>query len=211
MKPRPKTGEPRLVRQPLKIDRLPQAMQERIRACRVSARMTWDEIERASPTWEEWKKVPIDVIELFPGMRLPHSNLQRWYDLRIEQALREQEQRSIAAHAAADKVAARGFDNLTASVKHALGEAVFEVMNAGNDAAAIAGALTEVGHLLAKFDRNDLKREEIEQEKQKIELLAQKLSLMKGSVKGLKEAVEKKEVTPEQLQQKLDEIYGIGN
>jgi hypothetical protein len=142
--------------------------------------------------------------------RIPLSNLRRWYDLRVEQVLREQQERFAAAHAIADRCAASGFQNLTASVKHALGEFVFAVLEAGKDSDKITAALTDLGHLLAKFDRNDLKREEVRQEKQKIQLLARKLDLMRGNVKGLKEAVAKKEVTPEQLQQKLDEIYGLG-
>jgi hypothetical protein len=205
---RPKTGEARKVRQPLGIDRLPLAIQDRIRAARISGH-TWMEIERQSPKWEEWAKADVEQRAIFPDLRLPHTNLHRWYDLRVEQVIREQEERSIAAHAAAEKVAARGFTNLTASVKHALGETIFELMNNADNPAAIAEALIDMGHLLAKFDRNDLKREEVEQEKQKIELLAQKLQLMKGSVKGLKDAVEKRELTAEQLQEKLDQIYGI--
>lgn len=209
MTPRPKTGEARKVRQPLGIDRLPLAIQDRIRAARVSGR-TWVEIERQSPKWEEWEKADEEQRQIFPDRRLPHSNLHRWYDLRVEQVMREQEERSQAAHAAAEKVAGRGFTNLTASVKHALGETIFELMNANAaDSADIAEALTNLGHLLVKIDRNELKREEVAQEKQKIELLGRKLDLMKGSVKGLKEAIEKKEVTPEQLQEKLDQIYGI--
>ena len=88
--------------------------------------------------------------------RLPHTNLCRWYDHRVEQVLRDEQKRAAAAHAAADKVAARGFKNLTASVKHALGEAVFEVMNAREDPEKIVAALTGLGHLLAKLDRNEI-------------------------------------------------------
>ncbi len=210
MTPRPRTGEARKVRQPLGIDRLPLKMQDRIRAARISGR-TWMEIEEDSPNWPEWNEgVSIEAFDLFPGRRLPHSNLHRWYDLRVSQVMKEQEERSIAAHAAADKVAARGFKNLTASVKHAMGETVFELMNAEHNPMVIAEALANIGLLLARFDRNELARTRVEQEEQKIALLGKKLELMKGSVKGLKESVEKKELTPEQLQQKLDQIYGIG-
>ena len=206
---RPRTGEARSVRQPLGIDRLPLAIQDRIRAARIAGR-TWMEIERQSPAWKEWAEADAEQRQIFPDLRLPHTNLHRWYDLRVAQVMKEQEERSLAAHAAAEKVAGRGFTDLTASVKHALGETVFEVMNNADNPAAIAEALVEVGHLLVKIDRNDLKREEIEQEKQKIELLGQKLQMMKGGVKSLKEAAEKKELSPEELQRKLDEIYGIG-
>ena len=160
------------MRQPLKIDKLPIVMQDKIRASRLIGR-TWDEIERQSPSWSEWEKVDAEALALFPEKRLPHTNLQRWYDLRIEQVLREQAQQSIAAHAAADKVAGRDFKNLTASVKHALGETVFSLMNAGGDPDAIAASLTEMGHLLAKFDKNEIAKEKVETEATRVRLLVE--------------------------------------
>jgi DNA-binding LytR/AlgR family response regulator len=94
-------------------------------------------------------------------------------------------------------------------VKTLLGEKLMVLTNSANDQEVIEAA-TDIGHLLVKFDKNDIAREQLENEKHKVELANQKLQLMKGSVKGLKEEVAQKELTPEQLQQKLDEIYGIG-
>jgi hypothetical protein len=51
----PKAGERRRVRQPLRLDRLPLALLDRIRAERAHNR-TWDEIERDSPLWPEWEQ-----------------------------------------------------------------------------------------------------------------------------------------------------------
>ena len=197
---RPATGERRRVRQPLKIDRLPVEIHDRIRASRDQG-MTWGEIERDSPSWPQWEKADAAALALFPGQRLPHSNLRRWYDLRVEQALQEQDRQAIAAQAAAKQCAVRGFENLTASVKHALGETVFEILNAGQPREKIASALPELGRLLVHFERNDLMRQQIEQQKEKTDLWATK--------HGLHPAVPKKEVPGEQLQQKLDEIYGL--
>ncbi len=213
MTSRPKTGEARRVKQPLGIDRLPLKMQDRIRAARIAGR-TWMEIEEDSPTWPEWNEgVASEAFDLFPGRRLPHSNLHRWYDLRVAQVMKEQEQRSIAAHAAADKVAARGFTNLTASVKHAMGETVFELMNAEHNPIVIAEALANIGLLLARFDRNELARKRVEQEQEKIALLTRKLELIETKSKAVAGEVEKavadgKSLDLKDLAAKVREIYG---
>jgi hypothetical protein len=106
-KPRPKTGEKRAVRQPLKIDRLPQDVRDAIQA--LKNEHTWEEIEDLSamkfnPNWltqgggfVDWDKLPAKILALFPGRKLPHSNLQRWYDLRVRQVMAETLARSAQA------------------------------------------------------------------------------------------------------------------
>ncbi len=69
-KVRPLTGARRLTRQPLKMDKLPSYVQDAVIYLRKQSR-TWSEIE--------------PIIHLFPRRRLPHSNMHRWYDLRVEQ------------------------------------------------------------------------------------------------------------------------------
>lgn len=95
-KSRPKTGEKRLTRQPLKMDRLPESVLNAIVLLRKAGK-TWTEIETVSarpfsPNWAadgagfvDWKSLPKEIIYLFPRRRIPHSSLHRWYDLRIEQ------------------------------------------------------------------------------------------------------------------------------
>lgn len=111
-KPRPKTGERRLVRQPLKIDRLPQEIRDAIQA--LKSDHTWEEIEELSamhfnPKWQsqgggfvDWEKLPAKVAALFPNRRLPHSNLQRWYDIRVRQVMAETVARSAQARQLAE-------------------------------------------------------------------------------------------------------------
>jgi len=70
MKKRPLTGEPRKTRQPFFINTLPRPTRERIRELRAEGK-TWKEIEELSPT--------------FSPKRLPHSTLQRWFDVNVEQ------------------------------------------------------------------------------------------------------------------------------
>ena len=96
MTTRPKTGEKRKTRLPLKIDRLPQGAKDAIETLYNRGR-TWVEIaeQSAKPYSKEWEKdgggfidwveVDTDALELFPGLRLAKSSLQRWFDLRIAQ------------------------------------------------------------------------------------------------------------------------------
>lgn len=107
-KSRPKTGEPRVVRQPLKIDRLPIEVRDAITFLRDQGK-TWPEIEELSalPYNEKWAQgksgfvnwdvLPTNVLELFPEMRLPHTSLHRWFDLRVSQVIAETMARSAQA------------------------------------------------------------------------------------------------------------------
>jgi hypothetical protein len=168
-KPRPKTGEARKTRQPLKIDRLPATMQKRICSER-SAWKSWEQIEAESAAWTEWNDVPEDVQKLFPDRRLPHSNLQRWYDLRVEQRLKEQRAEAERARSMADAFTKNGFADLTESVRNALGERVFMLMRAGNDE-EFQEALLDLGHLLAKLDKNRIAKLHVDTESRRVKLL----------------------------------------
>jgi hypothetical protein len=186
-RPHPRTGERRKVRRSLRLDRLPLALLDRIRAERAAGR-TWAEIEGDSPRWKEWDQAEPEVLARFPGRRLPHTNLQRgpqqarfwlagaerWYDLRIEQVRRESEAQSAAAHAAAEHLAARGFTDLTAAVKNALGEAVFSLILNGAGLQAQIDVLSNLSRVLARLDANEISRQRVELQQKKAEMLARK-------------------------------------
>src|SRR5690348_14056126 len=88
MASRPKTGEKRRTRQPLKMDKLPAELLDRVMKERAAG-MFWKEIEDLSPRFEEWQKTSEEVRAQFPGLRIPHTTLHRWYDLRFEQVKKE--------------------------------------------------------------------------------------------------------------------------
>lgn len=67
----PRVGEKRKHRKPLRIDRLSAEVKATIIAARHDG-MTWEQTAIAASAKA--------------GMRLPHSTVQRWYDLRVEQA-----------------------------------------------------------------------------------------------------------------------------
>jgi hypothetical protein len=105
----PRTGEKRRTQQPLKIDRLPVEVRDAIQYLKNVAGKTWQEIEEISALpydekWQakragfvNWDALPTAVLELFPDMHLPHTNLHRWYDLRFRQVMKEVQNRSAQA------------------------------------------------------------------------------------------------------------------
>jgi hypothetical protein len=181
----PKTGERRQVRRPLQLDCLPLAMLDRIRAERAAGR-SWAEIEQSSPQWPEWEQAGPEALACFPHRRLPHSSLQRWHDLRVEQVRREQERQSLVARAIAAQLAAHGFSGLDAAVKNALGEAVFGLLAEGAGRDEVMKALHQLSRLLVSLDRAEIGRSRLELEKEKLELLARKRELPPRPVAGPK-------------------------
>ncbi len=175
MSPRPKTGEARKVRQPLKIDRLPLAIQDRIRAERIAGR-TWKEIECQSPKWEEWAQADAETRAIFPDLRLPHTNLHRWYDLRFEQRIAEVDRDAGKARAIAEAFAARTFEDLTESTKNALAEQVFMLTSSANaaDSKAFRKELGELLFLLTKLQKAELDKAKLAVEQQKLAMQQEK-------------------------------------
>jgi hypothetical protein len=73
---RPRTGEPRKVRQHFRINALPEEVRTRIKELRDEGK-TWQEIENLSAE--------------FSPTRLPLTTLHRWFDVNVEQPARRPE------------------------------------------------------------------------------------------------------------------------
>lgn len=133
-KARPRTGDRRQAKQPLKIDRLPGSVRDAIQYLKNQCGKTWQEIEEQSalpydekwPTtgggFVNWDSIPTDVLELFPNLHLPHSNLHRWYDLRVSQV-----QAEVAARSEQARVLAKAF------AKSVVKDSDSAVLNAARD------------------------------------------------------------------------------
>jgi hypothetical protein len=191
-------------RQPLKIDKLPRTSISKIQEKR-SVGWTWAEIESDSQTWKEaLEKVDAKTAALFPGGKLPHSNLSRWYDLRVEQVKQEVMAKAQRAREFAEAFASRGFKDLPEAVRAALADTIFGLMEdpSKKQDAELRYNLIELGKLLAKERKLDIDEKKVEIEKQKLQQVQVK-------VKGLKDAVDKKKLDPKELGKKLDEIYGL--
>jgi hypothetical protein len=180
MKSRRKTGEKPRVRKPLKIDRLPVEMRDRIQAERGAGR-TWPEIEEMSPTFEEWGKVPDAVKKLFPDRFLPHSTLARWWDLRVDQVRGEVMKQAEAAKGLAVAFAGRGFDQLPEAVMNALRDTIFSLLEYSDEKSKgkAIKALAELGWLVNDQQKLQLKGRQVEAETKRVQLLEREFDIRK--------------------------------
>jgi|SRR5581483_1068171 hypothetical protein len=173
---RPRTGEARKVRQPLRIDSLPQEVRDEILAARAAGK-TWEETaERASQK---------------AGERLPVMTVHRWYDLRVDQVRREVMEQAERSRAIAAAFAAKGFERLPEAALNALTSEVFAVMEAG-EAAQREKALGNLVFVMSKLITAQAKQKAVELEKEKIDLAKQKFEeLRKKAEKATNDAAAK--------------------
>jgi len=205
-KSRPKTGDKRRVNLPLKIDRLPIEVREAIKYLKNIGK-TWQEIEELSSLpfnkkWStagggfvNWDDLPTSVLELFPEMRLPHSNLHRWFDLRVEQITAEVMARSAQAREIATSFAksiVKGADN---AVVNAARDQLMSIL--AEDAtpkarAAAAKALIALAEVMQGARANDIKERRVGVDERRIKVLEERERLARERVdQATKSAVKK--------------------
>lgn len=204
------------MRQPLKMDKVPQLLLDRVMQERAAGR-TWMEIEELSPKFEEWGKVEASskdeyllAFRLFPGGRIPHTTLQRWYDLRVEQVKKEVMADQVKAREIAGLFAGKEFRDLPEAVRNALGDKVFALTQSTDNKTQLKHLL-ELGWLLAQQRKLELQERKQKTEEKELEL---KIEAVRAKVAALKKDVEgsggkKKQLSPEELKQRVDEIYGL--
>lgn len=187
---RPRTGERRSVRQPLRIDGLSQEVRDAILKARAEG-CTWEE----TAEWASKKA----------GASLAMSVVHRWYDLRVEQVQKEVMEQAERSRAIAAAFSGKGFEKLPEAVQSALSTAVFALAEEQDEKSRlkfIAG-MNQLAWLLAR-------NRQLDQEEKRLALESKKLEAVVAKVQGLKKAVEKKKLSSEELARKLDEIYDIG-
>lgn len=207
-----KTGERPQVRQPLKIDKLPVELRDRIQAERAAGG-TWEEIEELSPKWKEWEAVPEKVRQLFPDLKLPHTTLARWYDLRVDQVIRENLERAQKAREAAAIWAGRDFKDLPAATRNALGDQIFALMQSADkqDQQQFRKELMVMMDLLNESRKLDIKERQQTTNEKALEL---KLQQMKRQVdKETSDAAKKlgkgKAITTDDINRIRERTFGL--
>lgn len=196
---------------PLKMDRLPHELLDRVMQERAAGR-TWEEIEELAPAFEEWDKAPEGTRALFPGLRLSPQMLRRWHDLRVEQVKREMLADQARAREIAGLFSGKPFKDMPEAVRNALGDKVFSLMQSADEKsqAKTLKALLDLGKFLGQQ-----RKLELQEEKQKMDERALQLRIeaMREKVRKLKNDMDdpgkKKQLTPEELKQRVDEIYGL--
>ncbi|MBZ5703252.1 MAG: DUF3486 family protein [Acidobacteriia bacterium] len=155
---RPRTGEERSVRQPLKIDKLSQEVRDAILKARAEG-CTWEE----TAEWASKKA----------GEPLAISVVHRWYDLRVEQVRKEVMEQAERSRAIAAAFAGKEFKDLPEAALNALTSEVFAVMEAG-EAADREKALANLVFVMSKLITAQAKQKQVELEREKIELAKKK-------------------------------------
>lgn len=228
-KPRPKTGERRRVQQPLKIDRLPIEAREAIQQLRDQGK-TWPEIEELSSLgynekWSSagggfvnWEALPLDVLELFPEMRLPHSNLHRWYDLRVRQVMQETMARSARAREIARAFAKSVVDASDEAVLNAARDQIMSVL--AEDATprgrmGAAKALIALAEMLQEARLNTIKERQVAVNERRLIQMEKDAELKrKRFTKEMDEAERKitrgEALTAEDINRIRERVFGIG-
>jgi hypothetical protein len=223
-KPRPKTGEPRIVKQPLKIDRLPQSARDAIQTLYDSGR-TWVEIAEQSARpysadWEkdgggfiDWVLVESECLDLFPGLRLAKSSLQRWFDLRVSQVRAQVLAESAKAREWAQAFSGNDLPGSNAAVMNAMRDQVFTLMQkvGPGDQAKFLEGLNLLSLTMSRLQRVELQARRVAVEEKtvqmKLDLVKQKAGNLLGDIEG-REGKPPVQLTREDLLEKVREIYG---
>jgi hypothetical protein len=194
------------------MDKLPTELLDRVMNERAAGR-TWSEIEELSPRFEEWEKTSPDIRADFPGRKLPHSTLTRWHDLRVEQVKKEVLADQVKAREIAGLFAGKELKDLPETVRTAISDQLFGMMQNADEKSrhkVVAGMLA-LGALLNEQRKVQLKERQIQTDERSLQL---KIDLIREKVEKLKKGVDgsdgkKKQLSPEQLKQRVDEIYGL--
>jgi hypothetical protein len=193
---RPRTGEPRQKQRTLKLDVLI-AAQPQVRDAILLLRdrgETWPEIaEQSARPWSEkwasdhggfvnWDSLPTNALEQFPGLALPQTSLQRWFDLRVRQVRSEVLKESERARSWAQEFASKSLPDANSAVINALRDQVFEMMRSAGvqDGERFVKGLQNLTLAMTRMQRVELQAKRVEADLAKIEAERAKLAAEAG-------------------------------
>ena len=217
-----KVGQKPRVRQPLKMDKLPAELAKRVMEERAAGR-TWMEIEDLSPTFEEWGKVEqsnkdayLDAFRLFPGGRIPHSTLSRWYDLRVDQVKKEVLADQVRAREIAGLFAGKELKDLPETVRTAISDQLFGMMQNADEKSrhkVVAGMLA-LGELLAQQRKLEIQEQKVQAETKRVDLLERDFEMRKRKFdqetdKAARKAQRGKAITTDDINRIRERTFGL--
>ena len=233
-KRRPATGEKRKTIQPLKIDRLGPEVHAILQSLKNERGLTWQEIEHLSAekydknwsdraTWwkakggfVDWEELPTRVLEMFPDMRLPHSNLHRWYDLRVSQVTAETMRRSEIAQDLAASFAKANVAGDDLAVLNAARDQLMSLLAEDATAEArlkAARTLITLSEMQQERRLNDIKERQVAANERKLALLEEREALMRRKLEAEAEKATKKlkrgQLKPGDLADLVQRTFGI--
>jgi hypothetical protein len=220
-KPRPKTGEKREVKRPLNIDRLPVEVKDAILQLRDQGK-TWPEIEELSALpkdkggFIDWEALPTPVLELFPDLRLPHSNLHRWYDLRVSQVVAETMARSAQAReiaAAFAKSIVKGEDEAVVNAARDQLMAILAEDSTGKGRLNATKGLIALADIMNERRLNDIKERKVAVDERRIKALEAREALTRKKLEAETDKaaskLKKGELTVEDINRLRERVFGL--
>jgi hypothetical protein len=215
MAKKPKTGEKRRTRQPLKMDKLPMELLDRVMKERAAGR-TWLEIEEMSPRLEEWEKTEPQIRAQFPELKLPHTTLMRWYDIRVEQVKKEVLASQVRAREIAALFAGKGIKDLPEAVRTAISDQLFGMMQNADEKSrhkTVAGLLA-LGVLLNDQRKVELKGQQVKAETKRVDLLERDFEMRRKKFdeetdKAARKAQRGKAITTDDINRIRERTFGL--
>jgi hypothetical protein len=191
---RPRIGERRQKKQPLKIDRLGASVHDAVLHLRNADGLTWQQIEEQSSLpysgdWKkdhggfvDWSKLDLKVLELFPNLRIPQTNLLRWYDLRVSQVRNQVLAESERAREFAAALVKADLPGGNSAVLNALRDQVFDLIQSAGDGdkAAFVKGLQNLTLAMTRMQRVDLQAQRVKADLAKIDAERAKLAAEAG-------------------------------
>jgi hypothetical protein len=188
---RPRTGEKRVTRQPLRIDKFPQVVRDEILGARA-----------AGKTWEETAECASHVAHESLAVSVVH----RWYDLRVEQVKREVMAQAERAREIAAAFAGKGFKDLPEAAVNALSSQVFTLMES-KGGAALESSLINLALVISKLITAQAKQKQVELAEVKFREL--KLNAEKATNDAAKKLGKGKQITLEDINRLRERTFGL--
>jgi len=196
---KPRTGEKRRAQQPFKIDRLPEAIKQKVIAARAK--------------FTPYSEVA-EMVSKMSGQSVSTDAVQRWYDVRVRQMNERALAQAESARVLAEKFAELGFEKLPEATMNALSGEVFTLTNS-KDSAERQAAISNLAFLLSKVIDAQSKKKRAEIEERKVDLAQKKFEQLKSKAdKATREAAEKlgkgKDLTIADINSIRWKVFGLG-
>ncbi|HEY4358262.1 MAG TPA: hypothetical protein VGN16_21125 [Acidobacteriaceae bacterium] len=163
-----------------------------------------------------WDNLTRSTLELFPDLKLPHTNLARWYDLRFTQVRKEMQTRSAQAREIAEAFAKSAVNNEVEAVSNAIRDQLMVVMSEDGSVAGrmrAAKALLGLAEVMQSARANDIKERKVAVDERKIVQLEkdaeQRRNKMDAEAEKLSKKAKKGEVTVADIDRLRERVFGL--
>ena len=161
-----------------------------------------------------WNNLPLNVLELFPDLKLPKSSLHRWYRARVVEVQQQMLEASERSREVAQAFAAAVVEGANEAVLNAARDQLMVVLSEDASAKGRIGtvkALIGLAEVMQKVRSNDIKERRVEVEEKTLQM---KLDLIQKKAGELINAAEGKEagapvLTREDIIARMKEVYGV--